>query len=111
MPFIDYNAKPKIKIWDGIYGQVHHSDHMTHAHISIAADIMLPEHHHPHEQWSHLLEGEIEFIVGGEKRLMKAGETAYIPGNVPHSGRTITACKLIDVFNPVREDWIELEKK
>jgi len=43
-------------------------------------------------------------------RLMKPGETAYIPGNVPHSGRTITACKLIDVFTPVREDWIALEK-
>jgi quercetin dioxygenase-like cupin family protein len=111
MAFIDYNAKPKLKIWDGIYGQVQHSDHMTHAHISIAAGVELPEHHHVHEQWSHLLEGEIEFIVGGEKRHMKPGETAYIPSHVPHSGRTITDCKLIDVFSPVREDWMELEKK
>ncbi len=111
MPFIDYNSKPKIKIWEGIYGQVHHSNQLTCARISIAAGIALPEHQHVHEQWSHLLEGEMEFVVGGEKRLMKSGETAYRPGNVPHSARTLTDCKLIDVFNPVREDWIELEKK
>lgn len=110
MPFIDYTSKPRIKIWDNIYGQVHHSDRVTCGHLNIAAGVDLPEHHHVQEQWSHLLEGEMEFIVGGEKRLMKPGETAYIPGNVPHSGRTITACKLIDVFTPVREDWIALEK-
>ncbi len=111
MPFIDYNSKPKLKIWENIYGQVHHSDNLTCGYITIGAGVDLPEHHHPHEQWSHLLEGEIEFIVGGEKRKMKPGETAYIPGNVPHSGRTITECKLIDIFSPVREEWIELEKK
>jgi quercetin dioxygenase-like cupin family protein len=111
MPFIDYKAKPKIKIWEGIYGQVHHSNQLTCAHISIAAGIALPEHHHVHEQWSHLLAGEMEFVVGGEKRRMKPGETAYIPSHVPHSATTITDCKLIDVFNPVREDWVELEKK
>lgn len=111
MPFINYHAKPKIKIWDGIYGQIHHSEKLTCAHISIDAGVVLPEHHHVHEQWSHLLEGEMEFTVGGETKILKAGETAFIPGNVPHSGRTITACKLIDLFNPVREDWVELERK
>jgi quercetin dioxygenase-like cupin family protein len=111
MPFIDYPALPKVKIWENIYGQVQHSDQITCAHISIAAGVELPEHHHVHEQWSHLLEGEMEFIVGGEKRHMRPGESAYIPSHVPHSGRTITACKLIDVFSPVRQDWIELEKK
>lgn len=111
MPFINYPAKPKIKIWEGIYGQIHHSEKLTCAHISIAGGVVLPEHQHPHEQWSHLLEGEMEFTVGGETKTITAGETAYIPGHVPHSGKTITACKLIDIFSPVREDWIELEKK
>jgi quercetin dioxygenase-like cupin family protein len=111
MPFIDYNTKPKLKIWEGIYGKIQHSATLTCAHISIDAGIVLPEHQHPHEQWSHLLEGEMEFTIGGEKYILKSGVTAYIPGHVPHSGRTITACKLIDVFSPVREDWIELEKK
>lgn len=111
MPFINYPAKKKLKIWDGIYGQIHHSAQMTCGHMTIAAGVALPEHQHPHEQWSHLLEGEMEFTIGGETRIMKGGETAFIPGNVPHSGRTLTNCKLIDVFSPPREDWQELEKK
>jgi quercetin dioxygenase-like cupin family protein len=109
MPFIDYNTKRKLKIWDGIYGQVQHSNTITCAHITIAAGIQLPEHNHIHEQWSHLLSGEMEFTVGGETRVMTAGQTAYIPSNMPHSAKTLTDCKLIDVFSPVREDWIALE--
>lgn len=111
MPFIDYNSKNKVKIWEGIYGQVHHSNGMTVARISIAAGVELPEHFHIHEQWSNMLEGEMEFVVGGEKKVIKPGETAFIPSNIPHSGRTLTDCKIIDIFMPVREDWIELEKK
>lgn len=111
MPFIDYKAKPKIKIWEGIYGQIHHSSSITCGYISIGAGIQLPEHNHIHEQWSHLLHGEMEFTVGGETRIMKAGETAYMPSGVRHSARTISDCKLIDVFSPVREDWIDLEKQ
>jgi len=111
MPFIDYKTKRKLKIWEGIYGQVHHSNGMTNAHITIAKGIELPEHAHIHEQWTHLLEGEMEFVIGGEKQILTPGKTAFIPSNTPHSGKTLTDCKLIDVFMPVREDWIELEKQ
>ena len=64
MPYIDYKSKPKTKIWDGIYGQIHHSNTITCAHITIEAGVALPEHHHIHEQWSHLLEGEMEWEFG-----------------------------------------------
>jgi hypothetical protein len=37
--------------------------------------------------------------------------TALVPPNTPHSGKAITNCKVIDCFLPVREDFIELEKK
>ena len=111
MPFINYNVKPNVKIWDGIYGQIHNSNTLTVARVSIAKGIDLPEHSHIHEQWTNVLEGEMEFTVGEEKRIIKPGETAYIPSNTPHSGKTLTDCKLIDIFCPVREDWIELEKQ
>jgi quercetin dioxygenase-like cupin family protein len=111
MPLIDYNSKNKVKIWDGIYGQVHHSNGMTVARIIISKGVALPEHFHIHEQWSNMLKGEMEFVVGGEKHILKAGQTVLIPSNVPHSGMTLTDCELIDIFMPVREDWIELERK
>jgi len=111
MPFIDYKSKNKVKIWDGIYGQIHHSKGITCARITIAKGVELPEHFHVHEQWSNMLHGEMEFIIGGERQIIKPGQTAFIPSNVPHSGKTITDCEIIDIFMPVREDWIELEKQ
>ena len=71
---------------------------------------MLPEHSHIHEQWTHLIKGELEFDIRGEKQLLTPGKTAFIPSSLPHSAKAITGCKVIDCFLPVREDFVELEK-
>ena len=64
-------------------------------------------HDHPHEQIGVLLEGELDFTIGGSQRKLHPGEMWRIPGDVPH---TVTAgpqgAKAIDVFNPVREDYL-----
>ena len=72
---------------------------------------LLPEHSHPHEQWLNLIEGELELTVGGETRVIHPGITVYIPSNIPHSGKALTECKVIDVFTPVREDFVALESQ
>ena len=46
---------------------------------------------------------KFELTLEGETKIMKAGDVAVIAGNVPHSGRAIADCKLLDVFSPVRE--------
>lgn len=33
------------------------------------------------------------------------GMVAFIPGAVPHSARALTACEVLDVWHPVREDY------
>jgi quercetin dioxygenase-like cupin family protein len=68
-------------------------------------------HQHPHEQWTHVLEGEIEFTIDGETKLLSTGMAAFMPSNIPHSAKAITACKVIDCFLPIREDFIALEKQ
>jgi quercetin dioxygenase-like cupin family protein len=110
MPFIDYNTGKKVKIWDGIYGTLAHSDTSTFCHFTIDHGTNLPEHSHVHEQWCHVLEGELEFDINGEKKLLTKGMSAFIPSWAPHSAKALTACKVIDCFTPVREDFIELEK-
>lgn len=109
MPLVNYNTLQKQKIWDGIIGAIHHSDKSTMAHIEIDEGVVLPEHHHVHEQWSHVLEGIFEFTIDGEVQKLSHGMSMHIPSNVPHSGRAITKCKIIDCFIPVREEWKELE--
>lgn len=63
-------------------------------------------HSHPHEQMGILLEGEMEFIVGDESRVLKPGEMWRIPGGVEHKAiAQDKPVKAIDIFHPVRDDY------
>jgi quercetin dioxygenase-like cupin family protein len=86
-----------------------HSDNMTLASWTFEAGIDLPEHTHPHEQILNVMEGTIEFTVEGETQTIDAVSAIIIPPNVTHSGKTLTDCKLIDVFYPKREDFAALD--
>ena len=109
MSYIDFNSRKPIQIWDGISGPVYDSEKPTFGHFTIKEVADLPEHEHPHEQWTNLISGELEFDIAGGKTVMTAGMTAYIPSNTPHSAKAITECKVIDCFMPVREDFVEKE--
>lgn len=109
MPFINFNNIPHSKIWDGIHGALHHSDSLTFGHIIVEPGTILPQHQHFNEQWTHVLEGEMEFTIGDETQMLTSGLTAHIPPNVPHSARALTRVKLMDCFKPVREDFKTLE--
>lgn len=67
---------------------------------------VVEEHCHPHEQMGLMLEGEAEFIVGGESRIVGPGTMWRIPGGVKHKviagDRPVRA---LDVFHPIREDY------
>ncbi len=82
-----------------------HTETMTIAFVDVEAGADLPQHAHMNEQVTNLLEGEFEFNLGGEVMLLRPGQSVVIPSNVPHSGRAITFCRLLDMFSPVREDF------
>lgn len=89
----------------GFHGKFIHTDNMTVSHWEIDAGSSMPAHEHPHEQITLVQEGVFELTVDGETRQMKVGDIAIIPGNVPHFGRAITDCRLVDVFCPARDDY------
>ena len=111
MPYIDFRTRKKVKMFEGITGTMYHSDHITFAHVTLEKGADVHSHSHIHEQWTHVIDGEMEFDIDGDKSLLTAGMTAFIPSNTPHSAKAITQCKVIDCFLPVREDFVELEKK
>jgi quercetin dioxygenase-like cupin family protein len=110
MPFIDFKVRQRVKIWEGITGTLFHSKQLTFAHVILQKGALLPEHNHIHEQWTHIIEGELLFNINGEEKLLTPGMTAFMPSHVPHSAKAVTECKVIDCFLPVREDFVELEK-
>ena len=64
-------------------------------------------HHHFHTQATYCAEGKFEFEIDGEKQVVKAGDGVYIQPNLLHSAVCLEAGILIDVFSPVREDFLD----
>ncbi len=89
----------------GYHARLIHSDTMTLAYVDVDEGANLPEHAHFHEQVLNLLEGQFELILGGQRILAQSGQVIVIPSNVPHSGRALTRCRILDVFYPIREDF------
>ena len=96
---------PQREIMKGFKGQFVHAEGVTLAYWNVEEGAVLPTHAHFHEQVTTVVEGRFELTVGLETNVYEAGLVAVIPANVPHSGRALTACKLLDVFSPVREDY------
>lgn len=77
--------------------------------VDFAPHTEAPRHLHEEEQIVIVLDGELEFEVGGDTRVVRPGEMVVIPPNVPHAARTYdSACREIDVFNPPRRALLDL---
>ena len=64
-------------------------------------------HQHYHSQITHVESGKFEVQINGEKKILVGGDAFYIPPNVLHGAVCLEAGVLIDVFSPMREDFIE----
>lgn len=97
---------PARSILDGtIRGHYAHLDGMTIGEVHLDANTTVPMHAHPHEQTTYVISGQFEFTIDGETTVLQPGMAALIPGGAMHGGRTITACRVIDVFSPARDDY------
>lgn len=91
----------------GYHAKFVHSGNVTLAYWSIEEGNSLPKHAHPHEQVVNLIEGSFEITVDAESEVIEAGSVVIIPSNVMHSGKALTPCRIIDVFYPVRTDYMQ----
>lgn len=65
-----------------------------------------PVHKHHHSQTTYIESGVFEVEIGGTKKILKGGDSFYIPGDVMHGAVTLEEGILIDVFSPMREDFL-----
>lgn len=77
--------------------------------VRFSPNTVAPVHTHDEEQITVVIEGEFEFDLAGDIRVMRAGMAAVVPPGVPHGARTHdTSCFEIDIFHPPRRALLEL---
>ncbi|MFA6225911.1 MAG: cupin domain-containing protein [Methanoregula sp.] len=68
--------------------------------------VVLPAHQHPQEQTGYLVSGHMFLIIGNDVHEVRAGDSWMIPGNVEHHATIITDSVAVEVFSPVRNDYL-----
>lgn len=107
--FFKWDAQDPIEVVPGLRFQPILGGRLMANFVSFEPNTVAAVHWHDEEQMSIVIEGEMEFEVGGQKRIIKRGDAVIIPPNVPHGARTFdTTCLEIDVFNPPRQGLLEL---
>ena len=100
----NWDNLPEKEIVSGMFAKIVHTDKTSVIRWRILKDAKLPEHSHPHEQVTLVLNGELLLTVDGKEFLLKKGDLFPIKSNLPHSGVAKLECDVIDLFTPVRDD-------
>ena len=77
------------------------------AQIWLKKGAIVPTHAHESEQISYVLTGALRFTIQGEEFTVREGEVLVIPSNVPHQAEALDDCFEMDVFSPIRQDWLD----
>jgi quercetin dioxygenase-like cupin family protein len=74
--------------------------------IKLEKGAVIPPHRHLYEQTGYMLSGHMDFLVDGEHYIAKPGDSWNIAGNVEHGATALEASVVVEVFSPVREDYL-----
>ena len=111
MTALKYDEMPVDEIGRGAERRLGHTDNLMIAVIDFhdgPTSEPDPPHSHPHEQVSYVAEGEIIFVLEGERTRLGPGDLFLVPSGKAHSIQRLTAhVRLVDCFTPIREDFVK----
>jgi quercetin dioxygenase-like cupin family protein len=92
---------------EGIARQMVVGDKLMICRFRFAPHLVTPEHSHPHEQMSVVMQGRVRFFVEGQERIASAGDVLHFPSGCRHGATMMDEeVVLIDIFTPIREDFL-----
>lgn len=72
----------------------------------LTRDAVIPPHRHPHEQTGYLMSGRLQLAIAGRVHDFHPGDAWMIPGDVEHEAHALEDSVIVEVFSPVREDYL-----
>jgi quercetin dioxygenase-like cupin family protein len=83
-----------------------YDEHLMLVRVEFSKDSIGHLHQHVHSQITHVESGAFEVSIDGEKKILRGGDAFIIPTNLVHGCVCLEAGVLIDVFSPMREDFV-----
>ena len=84
-----------------------HGGGMMAVHVSFEKGAVGSIHSHVHEQISYIVSGSFEYFENGERHLLRAGDSYYVPSGAAHGVVALEDSVILDVFTPQREDFLK----
>ena len=105
---VNWSAIPVEHVAEGIERQMVVGVNLMIIRFRFAPFLVTPEHEHPHEQMSIVLSGRVRFFIEGTERIASPGDVLHFPPNCWHGATMMDEeVILIDIFTPVREDFLK----
>jgi quercetin dioxygenase-like cupin family protein len=106
----DITDVPSLDVWgETVRARVVQGEQASLALVELAANAIVPEHHHVQEQLGICIEGSITFTIADVTRTLGPGGTWRIPSDaVHHAVAGPDGAVVIDIFSPIRGDWASL---
>ena len=98
---------PEERVTDLFARRFFTGEKITLAFLDMKSGCAVPTHHHESEQFSYIITGAMRFVIGGEEVIVRGGEVVHIPSHIPHSATALEDVTGIDVFSPIRQDWVD----
>lgn len=108
---LDWSNIPVEKPAEGIERQMLVGEKLMICRFRFAPFLVTPEHEHPHEQMTIVERGRVRFFIEGEERIASEGDVLHFPPNCWHGATMMDQeVVLIDIFSPIREDFLNGNK-
>ncbi len=106
MQYLPWDKVKKEVMNDKIWRKVITGEKVMIAQVFIAQGGVVPTHQHESEQITYILEGALKLELEGREVIVRKGEVLQIPSNVPHRAVALEDTLDLDVFSPIRMDWL-----
>jgi unsaturated pyranuronate lyase len=107
----NWSSVPIEQVAEGIERQMIIGERVMICRFRFKPFLVTPEHEHPHEQVTMVAEGRVRFLVEGKERIAGPGDVLHFPPGCRHGATMMEEeVVLIDIFSPIREDFLGLSE-
>ena len=95
------------KVTEMISRKIVTGERLMSAQVYLKKGALVPKHSHESEQMTYVLQGALKYLIAGEEITVREGEVLHIPSWVDPQAEALDDTFELDLFSPIRLDWID----